>query len=209
MARVLIVAGSDVERAGLEALLAASPSVTVVATTLDRATLDESVAQSEPDVVLIALDADDVGLAQAPVELQTGVVALVADPDAVWIGEALRLGVRGLLPRSATGAEIVAAVEAAAVGLTVLHPEFAESLASDRPETAKTLALPVERDLTPREAEVLSMLAEGASNKEIAWRMKISEHTVKFHISSIFTKLDASSRTEAVTAGIRRGMIML
>ena len=63
--------------------------------------------------------------------------------------------------------------------------------------------------LTPREIEVLGMLAEGLGNKEIAWRLQISEHTVKFHVASILSKLDASSRTEAVTVGFRQGLIML
>jgi DNA-binding CsgD family transcriptional regulator len=63
--------------------------------------------------------------------------------------------------------------------------------------------------LTPREREVLDMLAEGLSNKEIAWRMKISGHTVKFHVASIFAKLNVSTRTEAVAQGIRKGLIMM
>ncbi len=67
-----------------------------------------------------------------------------------------------------------------------------------------------ERDaLTPREREVLEMLAEGLSNKEIAWRMNISEHTVKFHLASVFAKLDVSTRTEAVMQGLRRGLLMM
>jgi len=63
--------------------------------------------------------------------------------------------------------------------------------------------------LTSREIEVLGMLAEGLANKNIAWRLGISEHTVKFHITSIFTKLNASSRAEAVAIGMRRGLILL
>lgn len=207
MARVLIVAGSDVERAGLEALLGSTPSVTVVESTLDRASIGESVARFEPDVVLVAIDSDDETLSN--VALDAAVVALVSDPDAVWVAEALGSGVRGVLPRSASGAEIAAAVEAAAAGLVVLHPELAGDLVPERPEAARSVVGAADRDLTPREIEVLAMLAEGASNKEIAWRLGISEHTVKFHIGSIFTKLDVSSRTEAVTAGIRRGLVML
>ena len=63
--------------------------------------------------------------------------------------------------------------------------------------------------LTPRELEVFAMLAEGAGNKAIAWKLGISEHTVKFHVASIMSKLSATSRTEAVAIGIRRGLIML
>jgi two-component system, NarL family, response regulator YdfI len=71
------------------------------------------------------------------------------------------------------------------------------------------VARPSTQVLTRRETEILRMIAEGLGNKQIAWQLKISEHTVKFHISSIFNKLDVSSRTEAVTAGIRRGLILV
>jgi DNA-binding CsgD family transcriptional regulator len=71
------------------------------------------------------------------------------------------------------------------------------------------LPAPPNQALTPREIEVLGMLAEGLGNKAIAWRLDISEHTVKFHVGSILAKLNASSRTEAVTLGIRQGLILL
>jgi DNA-binding CsgD family transcriptional regulator len=71
------------------------------------------------------------------------------------------------------------------------------------------VSAPPTQPLTPREIEVLGMLAEGLGNKTIARRLGISEHTVKFHVGSILAKLDASSRTEAVTLGARRGLIML
>ncbi|MCA1615145.1 MAG: response regulator transcription factor [Acidobacteria bacterium] len=70
-------------------------------------------------------------------------------------------------------------------------------------------AEPGREALTPREREVLEMLAEGLSNKEIAWRLNISEHTVKFHLASVFAKLDVSTRTEAVMQGLRRGLLMM
>ncbi|HEY1339437.1 MAG TPA: response regulator transcription factor, partial [Bryobacteraceae bacterium] len=63
--------------------------------------------------------------------------------------------------------------------------------------------------LTPRELEVLRMMADGAANKIIAWKLGISEHTVKFHVASILTKLNAGTRTEAVTMGIRRGLVLV
>ena len=108
---------------------------------------------------------------------------------------------------SATVEEIIAAVEAAATGLVVLHPEIIDFLLS-RYSTVSSPTSPIQA-LTPREMEILSMLALGLSNKNIAKKLQISEHTVKFHISSIFTKLGASSRTEAVTLGARLGLIML
>jgi DNA-binding NarL/FixJ family response regulator len=115
--------------------------------------------------------------------------------------------VRALLPRDAPAAAILAAVEAAANGLAVIDPQELEGLlGSPVPlDTADTGGAP----LTPRELEVLRMMADGAANKEIAWKLAISEHTVKFHVASVMGKLNASSRTEAVTRGLRRGLILM
>ena len=92
----------------------------------------------------------------------------------------------------------------------MLHPDVISVLLPVLPSAEQIVdtATPVQA-LTPREIEVLGMLAEGLGNKAIAKRLIISEHTVKFHVSSIFTKLNASSRTEAVTLGARQGLIML
>jgi DNA-binding NarL/FixJ family response regulator len=100
-----------------------------------------------------------------------------------------------VLRPSSTSFEIRAALEAAAAGLVVL-PVTPKGEANDT-------------FLTPREKEVLQLLAQGVGNKEIAWRLHITEHTVKFHVSSLMSKLSAGSRTEAVTQGIRRGYVSL
>lgn len=146
----------------------------------------------------------------------------IGDEESVWAREALREGVvRALLPTAASAGEIIAAVAAVAAGLAALAPEtLAALLSPPSPNVEELLATPEagcplppaepERDaLTPREREVLEMLAEGLSNKEIAWRMNISEHTVKFHLASVFAKLDVSTRTEAVMQALRRGLLMM
>lgn len=132
---------------------------------------------------------------------------------------ALAAGVRALLPGDADSDEIRSAIQAAAAGLVVTRPETLDHLQrlqrlqrphSPQPPTGLLGGAgrpPYYEALTPRETEVLRMLAEGLANKEIARRLKISEHTVKFHIGSILGKLSASSRTEAVTIGIRLGLI--
>lgn len=116
----------------------------------------------------------------------------------------IQQGARGVIPPSASPLEIKAALEAAAAGFLVL-PAF------DEGAMEVGMAAPVVDDhvLTNREREVLRLLAEGVGNKEIAWRLKITEHTVKFHVSSLMTKLGAGSRTEVVTQGIRRGYVTL
>jgi len=130
------------------------------------------------------------------------VIVLAADPQPPWLSEALRAGVRGLLPRDASTAEIAAAIDAAAAGLIVLHPEAVDT-------TVRTTAVAQGEPLSPREIEVLRLVAEGSSNKAIAWKLSISEHTVKFHLNSILSKMRAGSRTEAVMLGLRRGLIPL
>ncbi len=117
----------------------------------------------------------------------------------------------GALPRDAGTEEIVAAVMAVASGLTALDRSLAleafAGLARGRLE-----AEPVsdqDEPLTAREREVLQLLAQGIPNKQIAQRLSISEHTVKFHVSAIMTKLGAASRTEAVTTAARRGLLLL
>lgn len=89
----------------------------------------------------------------------------------------------------------------------MIHPDSAEALASPAAERAG--ATVDHQPLTPREIEILGMMAEGLGNKVIAARLGISTHTVKFHVASIFAKLDAGSRTEAVTIGVRQALIMI
>jgi DNA-binding NarL/FixJ family response regulator len=116
--------------------------------------------------------------------------------------------VRGFLLADANGDEIAAAVGAVTQGLSVLEPPLGRTLAAAAPFSA-AVDSQLEEDLTAREHEVLALLALGLPNKTIASRLLISEHTVKFHVGSIMTKLGAASRTEAVTTAARRGLLTL
>jgi DNA-binding NarL/FixJ family response regulator len=171
--------------------------------------LDEAAAGIEhlaPDVIVSEVSDATPELAAAP---SAAIVLLSHDPQPEWIREALRAGIRAVMPAQAGGEEIIAAVEAAAAGLVVLDPRDLESLIG-APLAAPRGAPGTEaQPLTSREIEVLRMIAEGFGNKTIAWKLGISEHTVKFHVGSIMSKLGASSRTEAVSIGIRRGLILL
>ena len=115
----------------------------------------------------------------------------------------MRPGIRGLLPRTASESEIVAAVSAVAAGLVAVHPLFLATVTTALRAEAPELDEP----LTPREIDVLRLLTEGVGNKEIAHRLHISEHTVKFHVASLLDKLHAASRTEAVSIGLRAGLV--
>ncbi|GAB4144478.1 MAG: response regulator transcription factor [Cyanobacteria bacterium J069] len=221
MTQVLVAAKSAVARAGLTALLTEA-GLEVVASVgfndlANSQDLANQLAALRPEVLLLFGESTEepaLLLADLLTESATlppvAIALLVEDPSPEWVAEALRLGVRGVLPTTAIASEIVAAVTAAAAGLVPLHPETLEALLPALPAIAPALPpLPLETALTPREAEVLTMLAEGLSNKAIAQRLHLSEHTVKFHISSLFAKLQVSSRTEAVTLGARRGLILL
>ncbi|MBD2299970.1 response regulator transcription factor [Nostoc sp. FACHB-87] len=205
MIRVVVIAASVVVQVGLSSLINQHPQLTVVGTTSDLETFTKEFEQLQPDVLLLDFSSN---LSSTWTKLQLiseqQILLITEDIESLDLENSLRSGVRGILPSTSTEAEITAAIEAIASGLIVLHPDYLELL----PIREKVVANPVQT-LTPREIEVLGMLGSGLGNKAIAKRLQISEHTVKFHVSSIFQKLAVSSRTEAVTAGVRLGLIML
>jgi two-component system, NarL family, response regulator YdfI len=207
---VLIAAAKAAARPGLVALLQARKTLDVVVGT-PGVPLSEQIESATPDVLLVDLGAArvsawlrDVGAAPLP-----PVVVLADDARGILGADALRAGVRAMLPRQAGAEEIVAAVEAAARGLIVLHPDAVQAIQPGPPEAERAGPAAARPRLTPREIEILRMMADGLGNKIIAARLAISAHTVKFHIASIFAKLNAGSRTEAVTIGVRQGLIMI
>jgi DNA-binding NarL/FixJ family response regulator len=203
---VLVVAGSELAAARIEASLRgrAGLSVTVsgageLARRLDDHASSIVVLALSPDATARALEA----LRDIP--SLTAVVLLSADPVAAWTAQARRSGVRAVVRDDATAEELAAAIAGARAGLVVLHPDALKSSARARGAGAPGRATP----LTPREIGILEMMAEGMSNRIIAARLGISSQTVKFHVASILAKLEARSRTEAVTFGVRQGLIAL
>lgn len=214
MTDVLIAASSAVVRAGLESIVSASPALRVIGSVPGLGGLAEQLAHLQPDVILLDMErgvgADRPALLSVNSEEGSpAVVVLTAEGEGSAVADVLRHGAVAVLPRDAQPAEIVGALEAAAAGLVVLHPQSADALLAALPSIGHSTDDVGVEQLTAREIEVLAMLAEGEGNKSIARRMGISEHTVKFHVGSILGKLRAASRTEAVTIGVRRGLIML
>jgi DNA-binding NarL/FixJ family response regulator len=159
----------------------------------------ESVVRSSANLQLAeSEDQADVMLTDDEAAEQNGLptVLLLDTADSAQVSSALRSGIRGVLSREATLEEIESAIQAVNAGLIVL-----ESL----PSPAESLT----ESLSDREREVLDLIAEGLSNKLIAHRLSISEHTVKTHVAAILAKFGAGSRTEAVSQAIRRGLVML
>ena len=207
--RILLAAASAVRRAGLETLVKNSPSLKLVGSLQGIRTVAQRVVDLQPDVVLLDLGPQDSGFTALPViEGGLPIVALIDEPDSDWTARALRSGVKAILPRDAGMDEILPAIQAAYTGLVLLDPEAAQNLAA-RVRSSAASRITTSEELTPREVGVLRMLAEGLGNRQMAQRLGISDHTVKFHISSILDKLGASTRTEAVTMGIRMGLILL
>jgi NarL family two-component system response regulator YdfI len=203
--RVLIRSTSPFTRAGLESALSADPRFEIV---------HENSFDSEQDADVILLDGTEPSVerlrstssnpAHAPHRILLADGVTRSD-----LARLVKLGVRAVLPRDSSAQEIAAALEAATHDLITITPEFLETLlpagSEDREEENEYLQEP----LTSRETEVLALLAEGAGNKEIAVKLSISEHTAKFHVSSILSKLGATTRTEAVTRGYRLGLIFI
>jgi two-component system, NarL family, response regulator YdfI len=186
----------------VEHAIRSSASIELVGT-IDPAHV--SASDLSGDVLLIEVEDSSDHDWRALAELPLPILLLLDTSNAGSLTSAFRAGIRGAIPSDATPHEIEGAVQAVNAGLIVATPAlFAELL----PETqffAQDLAEP----LSGRELEVLDLLAEGLSNKLIAHRLNISEHTVKTHVASIFAKLGSSSRTEAVSQAIRRGLVML
>lgn len=211
MIRVLVWAQSRVTQAGLEAIVEADDRFQIVHRPDQARTLLAAAQEAEPDVIL--LDGGDTGrgsAADASLDDLSGtpVVVLAAATTRSEILRLLHSGVRGIVLQEAPPHEITAALAAAGDGLAVVSPEILEALFPPG-EGALDDESPLPEALTPRENEVLALLAAGASNKEIAGKLQLSEHTVKFHVSTILGKLGAATRAEAVARGYRQGLIVI
>ncbi len=204
--RVLVVADDPLARAGLATLIANQFVLVMAGQVAVDNELPGAVQVYRPDVIVWDLGPNSSHALERATfhDLNIPVVALLSDiTDAA---DAWTVGARGLLPRGTSAENLAAALAAVARGLTVIDPEFATALLPTAHE--RSLAQPVEA-LTPRELEVLRLMAEGQSNKAVARQLGISEHTVKFHVNAILGKLNVQSRTEAVVRATRLGLILL
>lgn len=187
--QIYTVAGSAAQRQSLERFLDSTPGI--------RNLGSGNLSSNPPlhaDIILTELLAGEVP--QQSLQTPPFWVALLDEARSLWVEQNWGRGLRAILPRQTGESELEAALTAVSHGLVLTHPDF---LAPTAPATASPLSA--------REQEVLAFLALGRSNKEIAAQMTISEHTVKFHLASIFQKLEASSRSEAVAQGLRRGLV--
>jgi DNA-binding NarL/FixJ family response regulator len=204
--RVMVVADNPLARVGLVSLLQDVETCTVVGQAAYEEGMAATVDVYHPDVILCdlawesALDAE--GLAEL-VEISLPLVILINDVEQardLW-----QLGVTGIMLQNADVGRIVAALVAVGHGLVIMDQDIKEIIGATNELAVDTLTEP----LTERETDVLNLLAEGLSNKAIAFQLGISDHTVKFHVTAIMSKLAAQSRTEAVVKATRLGLIHL
>ena len=200
------MADDPLARAGLAAVLSAGPDDTVVGQIDGKSATPSTVDAFRPMAVVWDLGWDGTEALEqltALADRETPILTLISDQHQAvdaWVA-----GSRGILLRASPGASLRAAARAVSQGLMALDPDLRSVLLPSPGRPADPAAI----ELTPRESQVLKLLADGLPNKVIASQLAISEHTVKFHINSIMGKLGAQSRTDAVMRATRSGLILL
>jgi DNA-binding NarL/FixJ family response regulator len=203
--RAFVVAPAPVTRAGLRSMLANAEG-TDVRVVGEASSPTDSSELSEADVVLLANEELLEEASFAVAEDGTQALVLISEEDhAVSRLRSMQLRGWGVVPPDAPPEELAAAIAAAGQGLIVLPKAVTERLLHEPAASAEELS----ETLTAREREVLDLLGRGLSNKLIGRELHISEHTVKFHISSLYSKLGVNNRAEAVSRGARYGLISL
>lgn len=209
IAGVMVVAAAASRRAALARMISQALPDDAHVTSDSRLSLDRL---TDCGAELLLCDLEAPAPAAALIDLLegaptgTGGIALIDDPEPAWVRAALAVPVNAILPRDSGIDDLRLAIQAADAGLVLLHPTSVRRL-SPATFAESRMGDGIFEELTGRECQVLRLVSSGMGNKEIADRLAISEHTVKFHISSILGKLNVASRTEAVSLGIKRGLI--
>ena len=204
--RVLVIAGDPLARAGLASLLATQAGLVVAGQVAGGTMLDGGPDWKQTDLVVWDLGWDPERGLEEMAQARLGSAPLVALVASEADGAAaLALGARGALLRDTPPEALAKALVAVAHGSVVLDPALADALL----RAGETTASPLPEPLTPRESQVLLLLAQGLPNKLIAERLDISENTVKFHVNAVLGKLGARTRTEAVMRATRLGLVPL
>ncbi|MEN6410955.1 MAG: response regulator transcription factor [Anaerolineaceae bacterium] len=205
--RVLIVDDHAVVRSGLTAFLMVFDDLELVGEASSGREAVRICAQSRPDVVLMDLVMPEMDGATATKQIrencsETQVIALTSFREDELVQNALRAGAIGYLLKNVSADELAAAIRSAHQGKPTLAPEAAQVLIHATMQPA-----PQGSDLTEREREVLGLMVDGLNNSQIAARLVVSRSTVKFHVSSILSKLEAASRTEAVSIALQQHIL--
>jgi len=207
--RVLLADDQRVVREGLGMVLGLLDGIELVGTAADGEEALSLAAQHNPDVVLMDLRMPRMDGIEAIKRLAargTSAIALTTYADDASVLGALRAGARGYLTKDAGAEEIRAAVEAVARGEAALDPAIQHHVLAAVSAPAEAAPAEAPDDLTPREVEVLTLIAEGLTNTEIAERLVVSAATVKSHVNHIFAKIGARDRAQAVVYAYAKGL---
>jgi len=211
--RLLLVDDHEVVRTGLRMLLEHQPDIDIVGEASTGAEALELAAREQPDVIVMDITLPDISGIEATRQIkrsqpETAIVALTIHEDEQYFFEMLQAGAAGYVPKRAAPEDLISAIRAAYNEDIYLYPTLAKALVSDFLGRSRTVtednAL---EELTPRETEVLELLAEGLNNDEIAARLVISHHTVARHRENLMRKLGLLSKSELVKYAIRKGII--
>ena len=210
--RLLLVDDHAVVRSGLKMLLESERDVEIVGEAASASEAIEATMRLKPDVVLMDIGLPDLSGIDATRQIkknapQVAIVALTIHEDEEYFFRMLEAGASGYVPKRAAPEELITAIRAAATGQVYLYPSLAKLLVRDFLDGGRAGAEEPPSDLTDREHEVLTYLAEGASNEEIAASLVISPKTVARHRENIMRKLNLHSRSELVRYAIKKGII--
>jgi len=212
--RLLLVDDHEIVRAGPRTLLSRHPEVEVVGEAGKGEEAVSLAAQLRPDVVLMDITMPDMDGVEATRQIkalapEVNVLALTIHEEKAYFFEMLNAGASGYVPKRAPPDDLLAAIQVAARGEVYLHPTMAGLLVRDYLRRAQCDEEETDEQLTPRQREVLTLIAEGLSNREIGERLGISVKTVERHRENIMRRLNLHSRTELVKYAIRKGLIQL
>jgi two-component system response regulator NreC len=213
--RLLLVDDQEIVRAGLCSLLEEHPELEIVG---EASTGQEAIAlatELKPNVILMDVTLPDIGGAEATRQIKTvtqevNILALTIHEDAAYFFEMLNAGASGYVPKRASPDDLMAAIHVVAEGEVFLHPIVAGMLVQDYLRRVRSGTEQASYDgLTPRQQEVLTLIAEGLANQEIADQLDISVRTVERHRENIMERLNLHSRTDLVKYALRKGLIQL
>lgn len=202
--RIMVVDDHLVLRAGIAAILQGQPDMTLIAEAANGAEAVEQFLVARPDVTLMDLQMPRMNGVDAIMAIRkesprARILVLTTYAGDVQALRALRAGASGYLLKSTLRKELLDTIREIHAGRRHIPPEIAQEIAFNA----------TGEELSAREVGILNLVAGGKANKEIGWQLTISEETVKAHLRSIFAKLEASDRTQAVTSALRRGIIEL
>lgn len=212
MIRVLICDDQEVVREGLQVILNSAPDLEVVGLARDGAEALELLPQTSPDLVLMDLKMPGMNGIQATREIrnhypQVRVLVLTTYDADEWVFDAIRSGAAGYLLKDTPGEELLAAIRGTVEGKTHVDPAVAGKLFTQVAQTPAGPETTIAVELSERERDVLSLLARGLTNTDIARQLHLSEGTVRNYVSAVFAKLGVSDRTQAAVIALRHGLV--